>query len=78
MSKEILETYILQLIETHRSSKVTVANGKTATGTVDITHLTTLVFTRCEGKPPNAGERSIEKIHFYNSPNRGDFNYQFD
>jgi hypothetical protein len=78
MSKETLETYILQLIETHRNSKVAVAYGKTATGTIDISHLTALVFTRCEGKPPNAGERSIEKYHFYNSPDRGDFNYQFD
>ena len=59
-------------------SHTSVACGKTATGTVDITHLTTLVFTRCEGKPPNAGERSIEKIYFYDSPDRGDFNYQFD
>ena len=56
----------------------TVACGKTATGTVDITHLTTLVFTHCDGKPPNPGERSIEKVHLYDSPDRGDFNYQID
>lgn len=31
----------------------TVACGKTATGTVDITHPTTLVFTHCEGNPPH-------------------------
>jgi hypothetical protein len=59
-------------------SHTTVACGKTATGSVDITHLTTLVFTKCEGKPPNPGERSIEKVHLYDSPDRGDFNYQFD
>ncbi len=57
---------------------ITVACGETATGSVDIRKLTTLIFTHCEGKPPNAGERSIEKIHFYDSPDRGDFNYQFD
>lgn len=59
-------------------SHITVACGKTATGSVDIRKLTTLVFTHCEGKPPNAGERSIEKIHLFDSPDRGDFNYQFD
>ena len=59
-------------------SHITVACGETATGSVDIRKLTTLIFTHCEGKPPNAGERSIEKIHFYDSPDRGDFNYQFD
>ena len=59
-------------------SHTTVACGKSATGTVDITHLTTLVFTKCEGKPPNPGERSIEKVHLFDSPDRGDFNYQFD
>ena len=59
-------------------SHTTVSCGKTATGTVDITHRTTLVFTQCDGKPPNPGERSIEKIHFYDSPDRGDFKYQFD
>jgi hypothetical protein len=55
-----------------------VACGETAIGSVDIRKLTTLIFTHCEGKPPNAGERSIEKVHFYDSPDRGDFNYQFD
>jgi len=59
-------------------SHTTVACGDTATGTVDIRKITTLVFTHCEGKPPNAGERSIEKIHLYDSPDRGDFNYQFN
>ena len=59
-------------------SHTTVVCGKTATGSVDIRKLTTLVFTHCEGKPPNAGERSIEKIHLFDSPNRGDFNYQFN
>jgi hypothetical protein len=59
-------------------SHTTVACGDTATGTVDIRKLTTLVFTQCDGKPPNAGERSIEKIHFFDSPDRGDFKYQFD
>jgi len=59
-------------------SHITVACGKTATGSVDIRKLTTLVFTHCEGKPPNAGERSIEKIHLFDSPDRGDFKYQFD
>jgi hypothetical protein len=59
-------------------SHITVACGKTATGTVDIRKLTTLVFTHCDGSPPNAGERSIEKVHLYDSPDRGDFNYQFD
>jgi hypothetical protein len=61
-------------VYTHNS----VACGETATGSVDIKKLTTLVFTHCEGKPPNAGERSIEKVHFFDSPDRGDFNYQFD
>ncbi|MGW8226144.1 MAG: hypothetical protein ACWGOY_10435 [Anaerolineales bacterium] len=59
-------------------SHTTVACGDTATGTVDVTHLTTLIFTQCGGKPPNPGERSIEKIHIEDSPDRGDFNYQFD
>jgi hypothetical protein len=59
-------------------SHSTVACGKAAEGTVDLTKLTTLVFTQCDGKPPNPGERSIEKIHLYDSPDRGDFNYQFD
>jgi hypothetical protein len=59
-------------------SHTTVACGDTATGKVDITHLTTLIFTQCDGKPPNPGERSIEKIHIDDSPDRGDFNYQFD
>jgi hypothetical protein len=59
-------------------SHTTVACGETATGSVDITYQTKLVFTRCDGSPPNAGERSIEKIHFFDSPDRGDFNYQFD
>ena len=59
-------------------SHITVACGNTATGKVDIRTLTTLVFTKCDGKPPNAGERSIEKIHLYDSPARGDFQYHFD
>ncbi|HUV28809.1 MAG TPA: hypothetical protein VMW34_15720 [Anaerolineales bacterium] len=59
-------------------SHSTVACGKTATGSVDIRKLTTLVFTHCEGKPPNAGERSIEKVHLVDSPDRRDFNYQFE
>lgn len=59
-------------------SHSTVACGKDATGSVDIRTLTTLVFTQCDGKPPNAGERSIEKVHLYDSPDRGDFNYQFE
>ena len=59
-------------------SHITVACGETATGSVDIRKLTTLVFTHCDGKPPNAGERSIEKVHLYDSPDRVDFNYQFD
>ena len=59
-------------------SHITVACGDTATGSVDIRKLTTLVFTKCGQTPPNAGERSIEKIHLYDSPDRGDFNYQFD
>ena len=57
---------------------ITVACGKTATGSVDIRKLTTLVFTKCGSKPPNPGERSIEKVYLYDSPDRGDFNYQFD
>lgn len=56
----------------------TVACGKTATGTVDITHLTTLSFTACGKTPPNPGERSIEKVSLFDSPDRKDFNYQFD
>lgn len=59
-------------------SHITVACGETATGTVDIRTLTTLVFTHCEGSPPNAGEYSIEKVHLYDSPDRGDFKYQFE
>lgn len=59
-------------------SHITVACGDTATGTVDLTQYTTLVFTQCEGKPANPGERTIEKIHFFDSPDRGDFQYQFD
>jgi hypothetical protein len=59
-------------------SHITVACGKTATGSVDIRKLTTLVFTHCDGSPPNAGERSIEKVHLYDSPDRGDFNYRFE
>ena len=59
-------------------SHITVACGDTATGTVDLTQFTTLVFTKCEGSPPNPGERTIEKIHFFDSPDRGDFQYQFD
>jgi hypothetical protein len=59
-------------------SHTSVACGETATGSVDIKKLTTLIFTHCEGKPPNAGERSIEKVHFNDSPDRGDFNYRFD
>jgi hypothetical protein len=59
-------------------SHITVACGKTATGTVDIRTLTTLVFTKCDSPPPNAGERSIEKIYLYDSPARGDFQYRFD
>ena len=56
----------------------TVACGLTATGTVDITHLTTLSFTACGKTPPNPGERSIEKISLYDTPDRGDFNYRYD
>ena len=52
--------------------------GKTATGEVDIRTLTTLVFTKCDSPPPNAGERSIEKVFLYDSPARGDFQYRFD
>ena len=59
-------------------SHITVACGKTATGEIDIRTLTTLVFTDCEGKPANPGERSIEKVHLVDSPDRGDFHYQFD
>jgi hypothetical protein len=59
-------------------SHITVACGKTATGTVDIRTLTTLVFTKCDSPPPNAGERSIEKVYLYDSPARGDFQYRFD
>jgi hypothetical protein len=71
---EIKSYTVIRAIYSH----ISVACGETATGSVDIRKLTTLVFTHCEGKPPNAGERSIEKIHFYDSPDRGDFNYQFD
>ena len=56
----------------------TVACGDTATGSVDIRTQTTLVFTQCDGKPPNPGERSIEKIHIDDSPDRGDFKFQFN
>ena len=56
----------------------TVACGDTATGSVDVRTQTTLVFTQCEGKPPNPGERSIEKIHIDDSPDRGDFKFQFN
>lgn len=59
-------------------SHTSVACGKTATGTVDITQLMKLVFTRCERTPSYAGERSMEKIHFYDSPARRDFNYRYD
>ena len=59
-------------------SHTSVACGLTATGTVDITHLTTLSFTACDKTPPNAGERSIEKVSFYDTPGRRDFNYQYD
>jgi hypothetical protein len=59
-------------------SHITVACGKTATGEVDIRTLTTLVFTKCDSPPPNAGERSIEKVYLYDSPARGDFQYRFD
>lgn len=59
-------------------SHTSVACGETATGTVDITQLTKLVFTRCERTPSYAGERTIEKVHFYDSPARRDFNYRFD
>jgi hypothetical protein len=56
----------------------TVACGLTATGTVDVTHWTTLSFPACDKTPPNPGERSIEKISLYDTPDRGDFNYQYD
>jgi hypothetical protein len=59
-------------------SHITVACGDTATGSVDMTSQTTLVFTHCDGNAPNPGERSIEKIHIDDSPDRGDFKYQFD
>ena len=59
-------------------SHITVACGNTATGTLDATTLTTLVFTHCDGKAPNPGERSIEKVHIDDSPDRGDFKYKFD
>jgi hypothetical protein len=35
-------------------------------------------FTVPKAVPPNPGERTIEKIHFFDSPDRGDFQYQFD
>lgn len=56
----------------------TVACGLSATGTVDITHVTTLSFTACEKTPPNLGERSIEKVSLLDYPFRRDFHYHID
>lgn len=56
----------------------TVACGLSASGTVDITHVTTLSFTACDKTPPNPGERSIEKISLFDTPDKKDFNYQYD
>lgn len=59
-------------------SHTSVACGETATGTLALEQQTKLVFTRCAETPSYAGERSIEKVHFYDSPDRRDFNYRFD
>jgi hypothetical protein len=71
---ETMDFTVPRAVYTH----ITVACGETATGSVDITHLTTLSFTPCAKTPPNPGERSIEKVHFYDSPDRNDFNYPID
>jgi hypothetical protein len=59
-------------------SHTSVACGETATGTLQLEQQTKLVFTRCGETPGYAGERSIEKVHFYDSPDRHDFNYRYD
>jgi hypothetical protein len=71
---ETVKYFIPKDVYTHTS----VACGKTATGTLELEQQTKLAFTRCGQTPSYAGERSIEKVHFYDSPDRRDFNYRFD
>ena len=59
-------------------SHTTVACGLTATGTVDITRVTNLVFTPCGRSPANSGEPSYEKIFLFDSPVKKDFYYQME
>lgn len=49
--------------------------GNAASGTLDVSSQTRLVFTRCELSAPNAGEPSQEKIHVDDSP--GGFNWYY-
>jgi hypothetical protein len=56
----------------------TVACGLSAAGSFEINRFTTLVFTPCDRAPANPGEVSFEKIHLFDSPDRGDFTYQME
>jgi hypothetical protein len=59
-------------------SHTTVACGLTATGTVDLTRFTTLVFTPCDKTPDNSGEPGFEKIFLFDSPVKKDFQFQME
>lgn len=59
-------------------SHTTVACGLTASGEVDLTRFTTLVFTPCGRSPSNSGEPGFEKIFLYDSPLKKDFYFQME
>ena len=54
----------------------TVDCGNTGTGTVDLSHFTTLVFTDCGAPPQFPGEPGIEKILIPDAPDRTDYRFQ--
>jgi hypothetical protein len=47
------------------------------TGTVDLETYLKLVFTQCDGKAPNKGERSLEKVHIDDAPYGVDMHFEY-
>jgi hypothetical protein len=57
--------------------QVTYSCGLVESGTIDLTKVTRLNFTPCEGDAPNAGEPSLEKVHLDGTPSGIEWYYQY-
>jgi hypothetical protein len=55
----------------------TFACGSAASGTLEVSGQTRLVFTRCALSAPNAGEPTQEKVHLDDSPSGFNWYYQY-